>query len=189
MLSKSDSLANLAAALCLAQAEIKGAVKDSTNPFFKNNYADLASVWDACREPLTANGLSVVQFPVSTEGGAGVTTVLLHSSGEWLSETLILSVSKDDAQGMGSAITYARRYALAAVAGVCPQDDDGDGAAQGFQKLRDKGVAILENAAKSGLEALQTAWGTFPNDMRMVCKRDLDRIKGTIRKPEPVGAK
>jgi hypothetical protein len=105
-----------------------GAKKDSTNPHFKTAYADLASVWDACRAPLANAGLSVVQLVSSDATHAIIETILAHSSGEWVSSTLAVPLTKADAQGLGSAITYGRRYALAAIVGVCPADDDGEAA-------------------------------------------------------------
>lgn len=125
----SENIKDLATALSKAQANVEGAVKDSANPHFKSRYADLSSVWAACREALTGNGLSVVQFPGEMiENRMTMTTMLMHSSGQWLRETLSIPLSKVDAQGYGSATTYARRYALAAVVGVCPEDDDGNAA-------------------------------------------------------------
>jgi hypothetical protein len=106
------------AALAKAQIEMGPALKDSTNPAFSSKYADLASVWDACRVALSANGLAVVQGPELAERGVSVTTRLLHSSGQWAESTLILPMDKATAQGAGSAITYARRYSLAAMVGV-----------------------------------------------------------------------
>jgi len=121
----------LATALAKAQAEIVGAEKSRTNPAFKSKYATLADVWDACRKPLTANGLSVVQLVRATSGGVEVETKLLHTSGQSLSATLGVPVDKNTAQGIGSAITYARRYGLSAMVGVCPdEDDDGHAATQ-----------------------------------------------------------
>jgi hypothetical protein len=125
----SEQINELAAALAKAQGQIQGAVKDSTNPAFKSRYADLASVWDACRMALSANGLAVVQGPALADRGVSVTTRLLHSSGQWAESTLILPMDKATAQGAGSAITYARRYALAAMVGVAPDDDDDGNAA------------------------------------------------------------
>jgi hypothetical protein len=126
----SETINELAAALAKAQGAIKGAVKDSANPFFKSKYADLASVWDACRKPLADNGLSVVQFPRLANGMVEVTTMLMHSSGQFLSDDLNAEPKDTSPQGIGSTITYLRRYALAAVAGVAPEEDDGE-AAQG----------------------------------------------------------
>ena len=130
----SPTIAALAAALVKAQSAMGGAKKDSTNPHFKTAYADLASVWDACRAPLANAGLSILQL-VSSERlhpseatHAIIETILAHSSGEWVSSTLAVPLTKSDAQGLGSAITYGRRYALAAIVGVCPADDDGEAA-------------------------------------------------------------
>lgn len=122
------SIADLAAALCKAQAQMEGAKKDANNPHFKSKYADLASVWDAIRAPLTSNGLSVVQLLRSIQGGVEVETILMHSSGQQISDVFAVPATKNDAQGYGSAATYARRYALMAMVGVAPEDDDGNGA-------------------------------------------------------------
>jgi hypothetical protein len=155
--NRSPELNELAAALATAQGEIEGAKKDTENPFFKSKYADLASIWEACRAALAANGLAVVQNPYLAgidDSGAtvGVTTLLMHGSGQWLEGELVLPVSKGDAQGFGSAITYARRYALAAMVGVAPADDDGEGAV-GRGELKPaktdyqaRGRAIISNA-------------------------------------------
>lgn len=128
----SESLNELAAALAKAQAAIQPAIKDSTNPHFRSKYADLSSVWSACREALTTNGLSVVQMPVNhAEGYAALRTMLLHASGQWLATTVSARLTKDDAQGLGSALTYLRRYSLAAMVGVVADDDDDGNAASG----------------------------------------------------------
>lgn len=127
----SPSIAALAASLAKAQASIEGAVKGKVNPAFKSKYADLSSVWDACREALTSNGLSVVQSPGHlNEGRMEMTTMLLHASGEWMRGSLSIPLGKVDAHGYGSATTYARRYALAAFVGVSPDEDDGNAAAK-----------------------------------------------------------
>jgi hypothetical protein len=122
----------LARALAKAQGVMAGASKDKTNPAFKSRYADLASVWDACREPLTSNGLAVVQLVTAADkASVTVETRLLHESGESVSSVLTMPVEKPTAQGVGSAITYARRYALSALVGVAPDDDDDGNAASG----------------------------------------------------------
>ena len=127
----SDSIAALSAALAKAQAEIGKALKDSVNPAFKSKYADLASVWDAWQAVGPANGLAIVQLPGDCiQGVASLTTILSHSSGEYMRATMTLPVSKNDAQGVGSATTYLRRYALAAFVGIAPDDDDGNLAVQ-----------------------------------------------------------
>jgi hypothetical protein len=122
----------LARALAKAQGVMAGAARDKTNPAFKSRYADLASVWDACREPLSSNGLAVVQLVTAADkASVTVETRLLHESGESVSSVLTMPVEKPTAQGVGSAITYARRYALSALVGVAPDDDDDGNAASG----------------------------------------------------------
>lgn len=124
----SEQINELATALAKAQGAIKHAAKESRNPHFGSNYADLASVWEACRQPLADNGLSVVQLPEESEQGVRMTTVLMHTSGQFISGTVLMPVDRATPQAVGSAITYARRYALAAMVGVCPDDDDAEGA-------------------------------------------------------------
>jgi hypothetical protein len=125
----SEQLEKLGVALAKAQDEMVGAKKGSDNPFFKSKYADLTSVWQACKEALHNNGLSVIQAPISEDGRIGVSTMLLHSSGQYIKDKFTLGVKKEnDPQADGSSITYARRYALAAFVGVCPADDDAEGA-------------------------------------------------------------
>ncbi len=129
-MSQSDQINELASALAKAQGRITGALKDSENPFFKSKYADLAAVWDACREALSQNGLAVIQTTGMDEFGLNLETTLAHSSGQWIKGILPIRPIKNDPQGIGSAITYARRYALAALVGVAQVDDDGNAASQ-----------------------------------------------------------
>lgn len=121
-------LDKLATALVKAQAEMKPALKDSENPHFRSKYADLASIWDACRKPLTDNGLAVIQLLGRHDGEVTVTTMLLHTSGQSISSVVGVKPTKDDAQGLGSAVTYLRRYGLAALVGISQADDDGEAA-------------------------------------------------------------
>jgi hypothetical protein len=128
-MAQSESIKELATALSKLQGELTYAKKDSANPFFKSRYADLESVWDACRSPMAANGLSVIQMPGNYfEGRMWLVTRLCHSSGEWIEQEMSVPVQKADAQGAGSALTYMRRYALAAFVGVVQADDDGNAA-------------------------------------------------------------
>lgn len=127
-MDKSESIKNIAVAMNKAQSEMSGAHKGSNNPFFKSKYADLSAVVQAVKEPFANNGLSYVQFPIEENGRIGVETILMHSSGEWLSNSFTVQLSKQDAQGAGSAITYCRRYGLQAVAGIPSDDDDGNAA-------------------------------------------------------------
>lgn len=124
----SAELSELATALAKAQSAIKGAVKDSANPFYKSNYADLDSVWDACREPLTSNGLAIVQSPRADGAVVYVDTLLVHASGQWIRGSLSVRAKDESPQAVGSCITYLRRYALQSFAGVAPEDDDGEAA-------------------------------------------------------------
>lgn len=128
-MNKSESIKEIATALNKAQAEMSGAKKKETNPFFKSKYADMNAVVDAVRIPFSENGLSYSQFPLFEDGKVGVETILMHSSGEWISSVLLLPMTKQDPQSAGSAITYARRYALQSIAGIPAEDDDGNATA------------------------------------------------------------
>lgn len=130
-MQRSEEINELATAMALAQGEIEGAEKDRQNTHFGSRYADLGSVWRACRGALSKHGLAVIQLPRTVYSPEGVSvdveTLLTHKTGQWLSEVLNVPVSNGNAQGIGSTITYARRYALAAMVGVAPEDDDDDG--------------------------------------------------------------
>lgn len=148
-MDKSESIKELADALSKAQGQIKGAIKDSANPFFKSKYADLSSVVEAIRAPLATNGLSYVQVVHDAEGGAKIETLILHSSGEWLScGAVSVPVSKADAQGFGSAMTYARRYSLSAAFGVAPEDDDGNAATAARPKAKNPAYVMSDTIEK-----------------------------------------
>ena len=129
-MEKSGSIKNIAIAMCKAQGEMGGAVKGEENPFFKKKYADLGAVVQAVKEPFATNGLSYIQFPIESDGRIGIETILMHESGEWLSNSFTVQLSKQDAQGAGSAITYCRRYSLQAIAGIPSEDDDGNAASK-----------------------------------------------------------
>ena len=128
MNTQSENIGDLAAALAKAQAEVGTVHKDSANPFYKNSYASLAAVWEATRPVLSKHQLSVVQMPSHDEAGYYVETQLMHSSGQWIRSRTYMKPAKDDPQGIGSLISYARRYALQAVTMICPDDDDGEAA-------------------------------------------------------------
>jgi hypothetical protein len=124
----SETIDKLAAALAVAQGALQPAVKESTNPHFKSSYVDLHGVWKSCRDALSKNGLSVVQGGGDKGDGSTITYVcrIMHASGQWIESELTLRPAKNDPQGVGSAITYARRYLLASMVGVAPQDEDDD---------------------------------------------------------------
>ena len=147
-MTQSTDIKNLATALAKAQAKIKPAVKREDNPYFKSKYADLTEVWNACRDALNKNGLSITQtMEPALEGRIGLRTTLLHTSGEWISGVLEMSpVYKDkegkehpsgDPQKIGSCLTYARRYSLAAIVGVATSDDDANEASGKGEEIQE----------------------------------------------------
>ena len=167
-MTHSEQINEIAAAIAKAQGQIKGASKDANNPFFKSKYADLASVWDACRLSLSANGLAVIQSPSAEGTRVSVDTLLTHSSGQWMAGTVSVTAKEDTPQAIGSAITYLRRYALQSFVGVSPEDDDANAAsakshtAKAVPVMGPKGYADwlsdLDAVADEGINALQAAW-------------------------------
>lgn len=151
-MEKSQTLNELASALCKCQAQIKGAKADSENPFFKSSYADLASVWEACREPLTKNGLSVCQTIEGDQDKMVVKTILMHISGEFIISSCPVLMKDKTAQGAGSGITYARRYSLAAIVGIAQIDDDGNSASG-----KDKNENSLSNGYMLAIKEVASA--------------------------------
>ncbi|PCI53662.1 MAG: single-stranded DNA-binding protein [Alphaproteobacteria bacterium] len=157
-MEKSEDIKELATALSKAQGEMGGASKDAANPFFKSKYADLGSVVHALKQPFADNGLSYSQFPIAENDRVGVETILMHKSGQWLSNSVLFKPTKQDVQGAGSVITYARRYSLQALAGIPSEDDDGT-AASAPAKARvvtadDQGWINAINAKTSKLEEI-----------------------------------
>lgn len=154
-MERSESVGALAAALAKAQGSMAAARKDSANPFYKSKYADLASIVDAIKQPLAENGLAYVQATdVGDDSAVIVETVLLHASGEWIASRLRMKPVQDTPQGLGSCISYARRYGLQALVGIPADDDDGnaasgttDAAASG-NAHPPKGPATKESATK-----------------------------------------
>ena len=191
----SDAINEISAALAKAQGQIEGASKGKVNPAFKSKYADLASVWDACREPLSVNGIAVLQIPNETADGMVLVTMLTHSSGQWFRSSYPVRPVQATPQGLGSALTYSRRYSLMAMVGIAPEDDDGE-AAMGRQptntqpptnrrpadlppatdrKEQEKLVAIIKDAiAKSNTDeelkaGFSAAWkqiSALPDDLK-----------------------
>jgi hypothetical protein len=198
----SENIAELAAALAKAQAEIKASALDGTNPHFHSEYSTLTAIWDACREALTANGLSVVQTNDDEDSETLVLeTTLLHSSGQWITGRLKMKPAKPDPQGLGSATTYARRYALAAMAGVAPEDDDAEAAtARTTQKTKaapaqqaettkatvkgDKKSQYIDKITNYWKQARDLGFGEIPADER---KTPLDKM--SLEELETLGLK
>ncbi len=129
-MKKSKKIDQLAKALNQFQAEISGAKKKEENPYFHSKYANLEEVIRCAKEPLMNSGLSVSQFPISGERTAGVETILMHESGQWISCECLLACAKVDPQGMGSAISYARRYSYQSILGIPSEDDDANEASK-----------------------------------------------------------
>ncbi len=205
-MNRSEMINELATALSKAQGQMSGAKKDSENPHFRSKYADLASVREACWKPLTDNGLSVLQSPrltvVNGAFVAEVETTLMHTSGQFITDTIGVPLTKADAQGLGSAVTYARRYALSAFAGIAPEDDDGNAAVTqtatkpAFGDALPKGYAEwltdLDAVALEGPDALKAAWKESRADFRkLLAERDKDKIdvlKAKAAQNAPVSA-
>lgn len=141
----SDSISKISEALAKAHAKIKHAIKDANNPHFRNDYASLESVIDASKEALLEQGIVVIQSPST----ASLTTRLQHASGEFFEDQIGLLFVKQDMQGLGSAITYARRYALAAFLNISQADDDGNASTK--VKLPPKNVAKKPQTPKDTL--------------------------------------
>jgi len=145
-----DKVNEIAPALVAAQIKIKFATKDSINPHFKSNYADLQSVIEAVKGPLNECGIAFIQTPSKSENGfLSLTTTLMHTSGQFITDTASIPLPKNDPQGYGSAIKYGRRYALAAICGLYDADDDGEAAA-----LHSQPVVALAN--KADIETINT---------------------------------
>ena len=175
----SETIDQLATALSIAQGQIEDATKSSKNDFYKSKYADLASVRAAVRQPFADNGLSVVQFPRTVPGGVEVETMLLHSSGEFMAETLFMPV-KHEPHPIGSGISYARRYALMSIANLAADDDDGNAAqtAKPVAEPDPRAVTALalraKGEAEKGMDALNALW------------RGLDATERKLLTPEAI---
>lgn len=168
----SDDINELAAALAKAQGEIGDAAKGSENPYYKSKYADLAAVRSVIREPLANNGLSIVQLPKTVDGGVEVDTMLLHSSGQYIRSSLFMPAAKSDAHGVGSAITYARRYSLMSILCLATEDDDGNAAVDSVKRsppkpvVSDDVLAAGTRAAAKGSASLTSWWNSLPEATR-----------------------
>jgi len=162
MLNKSDNINELAAALSKAQSSLIAAKKDSKNPFFGSKYASLEAVWDSCRDTLGKNNLSICQTMAYHDGESFLCTTLLHSSGQFLQGEQRLNPVKNDPQGMGSSISYARRYGLSAILGiVADEDDDGNAASGNKEKAEDK----VQKAERDDIETLRKQAKALSSDV------------------------
>lgn len=179
---QSKTIGSFAAALAKAQGDMTGAAKDRENPHFKSRYADLASVWDACRKPLSANGIAVIQRVRTDEDVVVCDTMLIHASGEWMGEELRLPVLQPTPQGIGSVITYARRYSLSAMVGVAPDDDDDGEAAMGRapQSFQRPPQQQRPNGSKTEALKSQLRNGQPPAQTPMEKIQALAKIRGLL---------
>lgn len=171
----SETINELAAALAKAQGQITGALKDTSNPFFKSKYADLAACWDACRKALTDNGLAVIQTTVERDGRLYVLTTLAHSSGQWMRGWMPVKTKDDGPQAMGSGVTYARRYALAAIVGLAQVDDDAE-AAQGRTSVSPTRIDPRDDGEKLTTKQEQFAQ-EFAQGFRRLLSADVDEAE------------
>jgi len=160
----SENINELAAALSKAQSQMKPAAKDLANSHFKNRYSTITAVWEVVREPVTANGLTIWQDITTCDKTVSVTTKVVHVSGQWVEfGPLTIPLSKFDAQGVGSATSYAKRYALCAALGVVSDDDDGEAASAPIRNKNEE--------PKPALKLNQTQIITL-NDLLEPCDED-----------------
>ena len=171
--------------------EIEGALKDSLNPHFKNKYADLSAVTSAIKPALAKYGLAYVQISHIAEGGVCIETVITHSSGESMScGKFFAPATKNDAQGYGSAFTYARRYSLSAAFGVCPEDDDGNAASQAPQPRQvsrekisaEQVTELLELIEKNERDLVNLCLYLKINSLSELPVSEFDRVKNAVSK-------
>lgn len=154
---KSETISKLAEALSKAQGQFKPAVFDCVNPHFKSEYASLASIMCAVREGLAQNGLSITQTIGEAEGKITLTTILLHSSGEWIQSIFPLLLDRQNMQALGSAVTYARRYQIAALLGVvADQDDDAESATFGAKVPPKKTILDKQQQTQEDIPVVQS---------------------------------
>lgn len=154
-----EKMDKIAAALVKAQKGFAPALKTSTNPHFKSKYADLAACVEAVIDSLNNQGVYLLQKQHPVEGGVGIETVFIHESGETMSSGILeVPAAKQDPQGYGSALTYARRYSLMAACGIAPEDDDANAAAnttKGHKKGNERTATAATRVADEIIEAIR----------------------------------
>jgi hypothetical protein len=153
-MNKSESIKNIAGALVKFQSSVSKVAKEANNPFFKKKYASLANILDTIQKPLSECGLAISQFP----DGDALTTIIVHSeSGEWMESSYVMPVVKqNDPQAMGSAITYARRYALGSILNLNIDDDDDGEKAMGRQMPKKDELTPKHPSWTKAVEHLKT---------------------------------
>jgi hypothetical protein len=184
--------APLFAALAKAQADVQNATKGTLNPHFRSRYADLAEVLNTVRPVFSHYGLSILQSTSFDGTLVHVTTTVAHADGGWVSSCASCSPARIDAQGIGAATTYLRRYSLAAMCGVAQEDDDGNAASHqqrpAQESKREDGLlpATLEIAQKqldraSTLDELGNTWATLPAPVRKALGAHKDKCKAKLQ--------
>jgi ABC-type phosphate transport system substrate-binding protein len=188
IVTSSESKGELAKALARAQGQIGAALKTSTNPHFKSKFADLAEVWSVVRGPLSEAQIAVIQSPDCEGETMYLETMLAHASGEWIKGRFLLKPTKPDMQGLGSAITYARRYSLAAMVGVIQEDDDGNEASTparqtvgGYNPNNPDHVKAL----KASLAAKNIRGVHFTNVLSAMVGRPMTDLEAIIKAANP----
>jgi len=201
----SETTSEIATALAKAQGQIDDAAKSTINPHFRMKYADIAAVRAAIREPLSVNDLCIVQAPRTVEGGVEVETMIMHKSGEYMAETLKMPLAKHDAQGVGSAITYARRYGIMSMLCLASDDDDGNAAVESAKDTKPekadpdtikKLLAEGQEKSKEGVEKLRSWYaGLSAKNKKSIDPEQLNKLvsaakavdEATISIAEPAG--
>jgi hypothetical protein len=164
-----------ASALVAAIGELSNVAKTAANPYFKSKYAPLDAIIDATRPILLKHGLAISQTPLFMEGTAGVETTIIHKSGHSTTTTLLLPIKDQSPQGVGGAITYARRYALAAVLGIASEDDDDGNVSSGLHKKEEARPAVAKvmdkNPSVRPAGAVTGMWrGVLPTNTKVAAK-------------------
>ena len=184
----SDTISEIAAALSRAQGMIDDASKVGVNTYFKSRYADLAAVRAVIREPLAVCDLAIVQAPRIVDGGAEVETLIMHKSGEFLSETLFMPAGKADPHGYASAITYARRIGIMSLLCLASYDDDGNTAVESVKTTAPKKTPTAElirdgeAASEKGYAALTAWWnGLDEADRQSFPTNERSRLRGASK--------
>jgi hypothetical protein len=179
MFSQSEQVDQIAIALCESQKAFARIVKDTVNPFYKSEYATLPSVIDATRTALATNGIAVVQGLGFDAGNCTVTTSLIHKSGQWVRSIAETPLSKQDAQGVGSAATYLRRYSLQAMLNISSEDDDDGNVASAKQER----PAVVRSTVKQQLHA-SVNMDSEPNDYDTHMAQTAKKQGPTISEPQ-----
>jgi hypothetical protein len=194
MITTSETIGKIAAAVATASADIGAAKKDAKNPHFKNDYATLESAINASKGALQAQGVFVVQSPgeLSETNALRIVTRLVHSSGEWLETVCDIPLQKKDAQGVGSAVTYGRRYGLMAALNIPASDDDGNDACkpEPVKKITPAQVVQLQDLADEvGADMAKLKKYIGVSVMTEIKAADFDRVRELLERKRPAAEK